>query len=171
MPVFCGFCRGSAHRRNSSRFCPQLHWGTVFCSGFHEAKYDFRAIQNYSENEGMRWVLQDKQGTPELVFSENVFQRFEEFLGRARSSDARQFHMNNCCFTAGFRALSPSALSFADSLGGKSVFISVKHLLERQRHDSRRCFEAVHLLAPSMPHRRRGNQKIYKSSQPPRSIG
>ena len=25
----------------------------------------------------------------------------------------------------------------------------------------------VHLLAPSMPHRRRGNQKIYKSSQPP----
>ena len=98
----------------------------VFCTGkligFHEAKYDFRAIQNYSENKGMRWVLQDKQGMPEFVFSENVFQRFEEFLGRARSSDARQFHMNNCCFTAGFRALSPSTLSFADSLGGKSVF-------------------------------------------------
>ena len=66
--------------------------------------------------------LQDKQGTPEFVFSENAFQCFEEFLGRARSSDARQFHMNNCCFTAGFRALSPSTLSFADSLGGKSVF-------------------------------------------------
>ena len=62
------------------------------------------------------------KGTPEFVFSENVFQPFEEFLGRARSSDARQFHMNNCCFTAGFRALSPSTLSFADSLGGKSVF-------------------------------------------------
>ena len=96
----------------------------MFCSGFHEAKYDFRAIQNYSENKGMRWALQDKQGTPEFIFSENAFQCFEEFLGRARSSDARQFHMNNCCFTAGFRAPSPSTLSFADNLGGKSVFVS-----------------------------------------------
>ena len=26
--------------------------GTVCCSGFHEAKYDFRAIQNYFEKEG-----------------------------------------------------------------------------------------------------------------------
>ena len=68
MPVLCGFCTGSAHPRNYSRFCPELHGGTVFCSGFHEAKYDFRAIQNYSENKGMRWVLQDKQGTPESVF-------------------------------------------------------------------------------------------------------
>ena len=69
MPVLCGFCTGSAHPRNYSRFCPELHGGTVFCSGFHEAKYDFRDIQNCSENKRMRWVLQDKQGTPEFVSS------------------------------------------------------------------------------------------------------
>ena len=35
---------------------------------------------------------------------------------------SRKFHMSNCCFTAGFRARSPSMLSFANKLGGKTVF-------------------------------------------------
>ena len=43
-------------------------------------------------------------------------------LGVHGPSDARQFHMNTCCLTAGFRALSPSTFSLADSLGGKNVF-------------------------------------------------
>ena len=60
------------------------------------ANYDFLAIQNHSENKGANWVLQDKQGVPEFVFSDKAFQRLAELLGHARSSDARQFHMNNC---------------------------------------------------------------------------
>ena len=39
----------------------------------------------YFENKGMVWVLQDKQSGPELVLSQQAFQRVEELLGRARS--------------------------------------------------------------------------------------
>ena len=53
-------------------------------------------------------------------------------MGVHGPSDARQFHMNNCCLTAGFRALSPSTLSFADSLGWQkrlqTLPASVQHL-------------------------------------------
>ena len=70
----------------------------------------------------MYWILHDKRGAPKFVFSEKAFQRLAELLAHARSSDARQFHMNNCCFTAGFRALSASTLSSVDRLGGKKVF-------------------------------------------------
>ena len=95
----------------------------MFCSGFYEAKKGFRCIQNYFENKGMVWVLQDKQGVHQLVFSQQAFQSVEELFGRARSKrDARQFHVNTCCLTAGFRALSPSTFNLADSLGGKNVF-------------------------------------------------